>query len=95
MEIEIVRMNRFDSMGNTKAFCDISLDGKVVIKGFKVILSSRDNELFVGLPSEKGKDGNYYNTFVPMNEDFSYKLKKTILDYYNKGDSYDVTKRKE
>ncbi|MBX3007663.1 MAG: septation protein SpoVG family protein [Melioribacteraceae bacterium] len=50
------------SEGNTRAFIDITTDEGIIIKGFKLIHGPTG--LFVGAPSEKGKDGKWRESVV-------------------------------
>ena len=46
--------------GKVRAFFDIMTDEGFTIKGFKIIEGI--NGLFVGVPSQKGKDDEYFDT---------------------------------
>ena len=48
------------SWGKVRAFFDVMTDEGFTIKGFKIIEGI--NGLFVGLPSQKGKDDEYFDT---------------------------------
>ena len=48
------------SWGKVRAFFDIMTDEGFTIKGFKIIEGI--NGLFVGVPSQKGKDDAYFDT---------------------------------
>ena len=48
--------------GNTKAFVDLETNEGVILKGFKLILGPTG--LFVGAPSEKGKDGKWRESVI-------------------------------
>ena len=48
------------SWGKVRAFFDIMTDEGFTIKGFKLIEGI--NGLFVGVPSQKGKDDEYFDT---------------------------------
>ena len=48
------------SWGKLRAFFDIMTDEGFTIKGFKIIEGI--NGLFVGVPSQKGKDDEYFDT---------------------------------
>ena len=48
------------SWGKVRAFFDIMTDEGFTIKGFKIIEGI--NGLFVGVPSQKGKDDEYFDT---------------------------------
>lgn len=61
--MRIARMRLFDSStGNTKAFIDLATEEGIVIKGFKLVQGPTG--LFVGAPSEKGKDGKWYESVI-------------------------------
>ncbi len=48
------------SWGKIRAFFDIATDEGFIIKGFKLIEGI--NGMFVGFPSQKGQDNEYYDT---------------------------------
>ena len=81
--MKIVRMNVFDnsSGGNLKAFFDFETSDGIVIRGFKVLSGS--NGLYVAAPSDKGKDGKYYDSVVVPAE-MKKSLEKLALEEYNK-----------
>ena len=58
-KLKIERMNK-GSWGKVRAFFDIMTDEGFTIKGFKIIEGI--NGLFVGVPSQKGKDDEYFDT---------------------------------
>ena len=62
MKINNPRMSQ--SQSNLKAFFDLELDNGIVLKGFKI--AQGPSGLFVGVPSEKDKDGKWWDrVFVP------------------------------
>ena len=56
--MKIVRMTKGD-WGKVVAFFDVAAEG-VVIKGFKLVAGA--DGMFVGSPSQKGKDNEYHDT---------------------------------
>jgi stage V sporulation protein G len=70
-----------NSGGKTAAFFDIQTDDGITIKGFKVVNGS--NGLFVSSPSEKGKDGKYYETVI-LPKEMKDSLEKLALEEYDK-----------
>ena len=77
MDVKIERMNKGE-WGKIRAFFDISTNG-FTMKGFKLIQG--ENNLFVGLPSQKGNDGEYHNT-IWCEETTGKKLEQlAITDY--------------
>jgi len=79
--IAVDRVYRFDNGGQLKAFADIVLGGQYSVKGFRVVDGKKG--VFVSMPSEIGKDGNWYNTFKPLTKDAQDELSRVIMDAYN------------
>jgi len=79
-KIEIVRIHRLENGGSVKAFCDVQFGEDYVVKGFKVVESA--DGLFVGMPSEPGKNGKWYNTFVPLSNEAKDCLTGAIMKAY-------------
>ena len=77
--------------GSLKAFCDITLDDEICIKGLRVIEGKR--ELFVTMPREQGKDDKWYDMVTCLNSDIFDTIAKVVLDaYYENGGSVLSTK---
>lgn len=68
------------SSGNLLANASIEIEG-IVIKGFKIV-EGRDSD-FVGWPSQKGKDGKYYDQVFAMNKDIRREVEDNILEEYD------------
>lgn len=80
--MKIVRMNPLEnSNGKTAAFFDAQTDDGIIIKGFRLVDGS--NGLFVAVPSEKGKDGKYYETVIVPKE-IKNSLQDSAVEEYNK-----------
>lgn len=80
MKIEVVRIIRLDNGGPLKAFCDLQFGDDFVMKAFKVV-EGKDG-LFVGMPSEVGKNGRWFNTFMPLNNEFKTAIENAIIEAY-------------
>ena len=65
--------------GKIKAFFDLRTEEGFVIKGFKLIHGI--NGLFVGNPSQKGNDGEYYDTIFAEKE-LKEELSQIAIDHY-------------
>ena len=65
--------------GKIKAFFDVQTEDGFVIKGFKLIHGI--NGLFVGFPSRKGDDEEYYDTIYAERE-LKDELSQMAIDYY-------------
>ncbi len=74
------------SWGKVRAFFDLNTTEGFTIKGFKIIEGI--NGLFVSMPSQKGSDGEYYDSIYASKE-LREELNKLALDAY--GSQYDQT----
>lgn len=79
-KVAVSRIHKLEGEGNPKAFCDISLFDAFVVKGLKVVEGKEG--LFVGMPSETGKDGKWYNTFMPLTREAREELERVVLEAY-------------
>ena len=76
--MKIERMNKGE-WGKIRAFFDLRTQEGIVIKGFKLVEGI--NGMFVGMPSQKGKDEEYFDT-VFMDRDLRDKLNLVAVDAY-------------
>ena len=72
------------SWGKVRAFFDLMTDEGFTIKGFKIIEGI--NGLFVGVPSQKGKDDEYFDT-VFIAPELREELNHVALQKYGMDDS--------
>ena len=77
--MKIERMNKGE-WGKLRAFFDLRTNEGIVIKGFKLVEGV--NGLFVGMPSQKGKDDEFFDT-VFMERETRDKLNDLAMDEYN------------
>jgi len=78
--VEVLRMHRLNGDSNLKAFADVSFAGVFTVKGLKVVEGK--NGLFVSMPSQKGKDGKWYNSAHPLTKEFRETLNSLVLEAY-------------
>ena len=76
--MKIERMNK-GSWGKVRAFFDVMTEEGFTIKGFKIIEGI--NGLFVSLPSQKGKDDEYFDT-VYVDQELRQELSQIALQAY-------------
>ena len=65
--------------GKIKAFFDLKTEEGFVIKGMKIIEGI--NGLFIGMPSQKGKDDEYFDV-VFADRDLREEVSQLALDHY-------------
>ena len=65
--------------GKIRAFFDLKTEEGIVIKGFKLVHGI--NGLFVGNPSQKGNDGEFYDT-VFIEKELKDEVSQIAIDHY-------------
>ena len=80
LKLAVSRMHKLDGTSAVKAFCDVTVLDSLDIKGFKVVEGKEG--LFVGMPSEAGKDGKWYNTVNPLKREIKDEIEKLVLEAY-------------
>ena len=63
-----------------KAFCDLTFDKQLVVKGFRVMDGKKGT--FVSPPREVGKDGRWYDKVYPLGEELKGKVEAAVLEAY-------------
>ena len=82
--MKIMNMRK-GSWGKLTAFFDVRTDEGFILKGFKLV--NGINGMFVGFPSQKGNDDEYYDTIWltdEVRESMREKLNKMAVEEYNK-----------
>ena len=77
--MKISRMNKGE-WGKVRAFFDLETEEGFTIKGVKVVQA---DDLFVGFPSQKDKEGEYKDN-VYADKTLKQKINQLALDYYNR-----------
>ena len=65
---------------STKAFIELKVDNILIVKGLTLVEGKKG--LFLSYPTEKGKDGKYYNTVYSLDKDWRKKLEDTCIKKY-------------
>jgi len=81
MDIQVQRMYRFESDRPLKAFADIIIEDSLLIKGIKVLESSKG--LFVSMPQEQAKDKKWYDSVRCLTQELREQITEVILSIYN------------
>jgi len=81
IEVKVERIHKLETDSNLKGFADISIAGSFLVKGLRIV--SGKNGLFVGMPRELGKDGNWYNRVNLIDEAVKEKLANLVLSAYD------------
>ena len=79
-ELSVKRMVRFDGEGSLKAFCDLAIGERFLIKGLRVIEGKKG--LFVSMPRQQGKDAKWYDTVAMLTKEVGAEVTRVVLEAY-------------
>lgn len=85
IEYSVRRLTRLNGEGSVKAFCDVAIANAFLLKGIKVV--DGRNGLFVSMPREQGKNGQWYETIVPLTKTARAQLSDVVLEAYHAKES--------
>ena len=78
--LSVKRLVKFDGEGTLRAFCDLAIDERFVIKGLRVIEGKRG--LFVSMPREQGKDAKWYDSVAVTTKETKAEVDRVVLAAY-------------
>lgn len=79
-DLSVKRLIRFDGGGTLKAYCDLAVDNRFLIKGLRVVEGK--SGLFVSMPRQQGKDSNWYDTVVALDKETKKAVGRVVLEAY-------------
>ena len=79
LSLKVVRLHRYDGESKTKAFADVAI-GDFIVKGLRVVQGEKG--MFLGMPREQGKDGKWYDSFLPATKEARENLAEVVLAAY-------------
>ena len=82
IDVEVVDIRKIIGDGNLKAFADVKIAGKLVIKGFSVMQGKRG--VFVSMPKKAGKDGRWFDILTPLSDELKREFEDRVLEAYDK-----------
>ena len=81
MKVTNVNLKKVEEQGAVKGYATIILDDSLAIHNIRLIESK--DKMFIAFPSQKGKDGKYYDYVHPIVSDLREVIEKAIIDKYN------------
>jgi stage V sporulation protein G len=84
INISQVRIYPFetDSLGgHTRAYADITIDGCLLVKGLRV-MEGAGGGLFVAFPTQRGRNGRYYDLVVPLDAAAREYIRTTVIEAF-------------
>jgi stage V sporulation protein G len=80
LNVKVHDMRKLDGESAIKAFCDLSFADLFVVRGFKVV--ENEKGMFVGMPSQQGRDEKWYPTFTPATPEVKQLITSIVMDAY-------------
>lgn len=80
MKIDVRINSLMPDNGSVKAIASVNFGDCLAVKGVKVMEGK--NGLFVSMPSQKGKDGNYHDICFPITPEFRSQLNSAVEQAY-------------
>ena len=80
LDIEVKRLYKFDGDSRLKAFVDVVVAELFLIKGLRIVDGKKG--MFVGMPRQQGRDGQWYQTVLPLNEEIKNRLDEIVIKAY-------------
>ena len=84
-DLSVKRLIRFDGGGSVKAYCDLTIDERFLVKGLRVVEGKTG--LFVSMPREKGKDAKWYDSVVALTKETKQEVGRVVLEAYQQDHS--------
>ena len=78
--LSVKRMTRLQGESAVKAFCDVAICESFLIRSLKVVDGKRG--LFVSMPRELAKNGQWYDTITPLTKEAKAELAQAVLQAY-------------
>ena len=78
--VSVKRLTRLNGEGSTKAYADIAVEEHFLVKGLRVM--DGKNGLFVSMPRQKRKDGQWYDTVETLTKPAKAAVDRVVLEAY-------------
>lgn len=79
MKITDVKVNLYEKKA-LRGFASITIDDEFVVTGLRILSCKKG--LFVSMPSQEGRDGEYYDTSFPLNKETRDYISNEVLAAY-------------
>ena len=80
VDLRVRRLVKFQNEGTLRAYCDLAIGDRFLIKGLRVVKGSKG--LFVSMPREQGKDGKWYDSVAPLTKEARQEVGRVVLEAY-------------
>jgi len=80
MITQVLRMNKVEGLGKTRAYADILVNG-VVIKGCRLVEGI--SGMFLSMPGEKNKEGKWFDICYINDDVVKGEITNKVIEAYN------------
>ena len=87
MDLTVKRLMKFDGDGSLKAYCDLAIGERFLVKGLRVVKGK--SGLFVSMPRQKGKDAKWYDSVVALSREAKQDVDRVVLGAYQEDNGLD------
>ena len=82
---KIIRFVKHPAGSSLKAFCDVSVCNRVLIRGVRIV--EGDDRAFVSMPRQQAKNGKWYDSVVLLSPEDRALLAEAVLEAWkNRGE---------
>ncbi len=82
LDVEVTDIRKMVGDSNLKAFADVKLGGRLLVKGFSVVQGK--SGVFVSMPRKQGRDGRWFDVLVAIDDSFKQELHDRVLEAYDR-----------
>jgi stage V sporulation protein G len=69
--------------GHTRAYAEITIDACLMLKGLRVVEGTTGG-LFVAFPTQRGRNGRYYDLVVPLDAATREYIRTAVIDAFKR-----------
>lgn len=80
VELTVKRLVRFEGEGSLKAYCDLAVGDRFLIKALRVVLGK--NGLFVSMPRQQTKGGKWFDSVETLSKEIREEVSRVVLEAY-------------
>ena len=84
VNVAVMRVNKYDGEGTTRAFCDVVIAESFLIKGIRVVDGKKG--LLESMAQEVEKGGHWFYKILPLTKEAREKISEAVLSVYQSGD---------
>lgn len=82
MELVVRRMVMWDEGRALRAFCDVAVERRLLIRGIRVVDGCHGS--FISMPRVQGRDSRWHDVVVPLTKELKQGLHRVVLEAYEK-----------